>query len=391
MAETEHSAETRAALPEGFLDVFSVAALPSTHPAAMVEGGGKAIRATEQQGFLCFGQYKTGYPTIPLQAFFSVKIDRNTGDDRNILILDVYDHHTDRVIGKRLMTRKDFPRANEFCLFAFDFTPPSAQANMEFRAYYMGAASVSADKIAIVDPTKRKIGSVEDLPPAAPGAPAKPAAPPQPAPGGDLLCVPAITAETVSNAGGKLRGGAYLSSGQFTPTLTGGLEFALTLDASRPYRVEMDIEGNIPNWPLGEENGGKVSLFTIQQEQGFYCVSLQRMYGEYRGGGRFRLFVTDRRDPREEGAAWLVTIPDLSGDYHCRNWGNEPHHFEAIIHGNRCQLNIDRYVSKWAIAPFAVGGQRKVALMIGNREPKRLFLEEAALTRFQRFKIAYIE
>jgi hypothetical protein len=132
MAETQ--------LPEGFLDVFSIAKLPSLHPGVFVERGGKAIHPTEEHGFFCFGQYKKGYPTIPLQAIFSILIANNTKDDRNIFILDVYDHHSDRVIGKRVITRKDFAKANEFCLFTFDFTPPSPDANMEFRIYYMGHA-----------------------------------------------------------------------------------------------------------------------------------------------------------------------------------------------------------------------------------------------------------
>ncbi len=139
---------------EGVLDIFRVADLPSTHPGAFVEQGGKAIRTTTEQGFLCFGQYKQGYPVMPLQAVFSISIDNNTADDRNILLLDVYDHHSDRVIGKRVITRKDFAKAHEFCLFTFDFISPSQQANMEFRIYYMGHAFVIANKIAVIDPAK---------------------------------------------------------------------------------------------------------------------------------------------------------------------------------------------------------------------------------------------
>jgi hypothetical protein len=151
-------------LPEGFLDVFGVATLPSTHPAAFIERGGKAIHTTTQQGFLCFGQYKKGYPVMPLQAIFSISIDNNTMDDRNIFIIDVYDHHIDRVLGKRVITRKDFEKANEFCLFTFDFTPPSNEANMEFRIYYMGYAYVLADKIAVIDPAKVSITQTSDIP-----------------------------------------------------------------------------------------------------------------------------------------------------------------------------------------------------------------------------------
>ncbi len=132
------------------LDVFSVSALPSNHPQSIVEHGGKAIPSNLKQGFLCFGQYRTGYPTSALRAIFSILIDNNSADDNYILILDVYDHQSDRVIGKRLITRKDFDKANEFCMFTMDFTPPSVEANLEFRIYYMGHAYVLADKIGVV-------------------------------------------------------------------------------------------------------------------------------------------------------------------------------------------------------------------------------------------------
>jgi len=149
---------------EGFLDIFRVAALPSTHPGAFAERGGKAIGATSEQGFLCYGQYKTGYPQKPLKALFSIFIDNNTADDRNILIVDVYDHQSDRVLGKDVITRKDFKKANEFCLFEFEFTPPSEEANMEFRIYYMGWSYILANKIAIIDPDEVTITDVSQIP-----------------------------------------------------------------------------------------------------------------------------------------------------------------------------------------------------------------------------------
>lgn len=150
-------------LPQGFLDVFAVAKLPSLHPAVKIERGGKSVKA-DAHGFLCFGQYRQGYPTIPLQAVFSMLTDNTTEDDRNVVILDVYDHHSDRVLGKRVITRKDFAKADEFCLFTFDFTPPGPQANMEFRIYYMGGVYVLADKIAVIDPAQVTIQDASQLP-----------------------------------------------------------------------------------------------------------------------------------------------------------------------------------------------------------------------------------
>lgn len=150
-------------LPQGYLDRFDVAQLPATHPAVFVERGGKAIRATTQQGFLCCGQYRAGYPATPLLAIFHILIDNNTADDQYVLILDVYDHHGDRLLAKQGITRKDFPITNEFCPFVLDFTPSGSDAILEFRVYYMGYASVIVNSIAVLNPAQAAIQSKRDL------------------------------------------------------------------------------------------------------------------------------------------------------------------------------------------------------------------------------------
>lgn len=119
---------------------------------------------SKNQGFLVFGQYRQGYPLQPLQVVFSLKINDNATDDWYVLILDVYDHTSDRLLGKRVLTRKDFERANAYCLFSLDFIPPSPAANMEFRIYYMGGAAVCADKIAVLDPHVLTIQEASQIP-----------------------------------------------------------------------------------------------------------------------------------------------------------------------------------------------------------------------------------
>lgn len=151
-------------LPTGFLNVAHAATLSSTHPGVFLEQGGKAIRVTSEQGYLCCGLYCENYPQRPLQAMFSLLIDNNTADDQYILFVDIYDHRSQRVVGKRLITRKNFPKANERCLFAVDFTPPSPQANMEARVLYMGHSYVRLDKIAIIDPAKTAVTQPADIP-----------------------------------------------------------------------------------------------------------------------------------------------------------------------------------------------------------------------------------
>jgi hypothetical protein len=206
--------------------------------------------------------------------------------------------------------------------------------------------------------------------------------------GTELLCLSSITEENVAQYQGASLGGTFYN-GQFTPSSTGGLEFPLTINVSKNLMIEFEIEGNIPNWDRGEDNGGKVSLLTIQEDGGTYYLSLQRMDGDYRGGGLFRVILGDKSNILTQGAAFLITHENLAGQYSMEDWGDEQHQFQLSIQGNDAQMNIDSYSSNRASAPYSISGQRQVTFVLGNRESSKVSLGEAALTRFQRVRIFY--
>ena len=135
--------------PPELPEEYAVADLPSSHPKVVLDQGGKAIRQTAEQGYLCAGPGKRGYPEKPLKASFSLMIDENSKDDRYVLLLDVYDRLQDQVLAIRVITRKDFPEADNFHRFELAFSPHSTNARLEFRIFYMGAASVVAEKIVV--------------------------------------------------------------------------------------------------------------------------------------------------------------------------------------------------------------------------------------------------
>ncbi len=147
---------------EGLLDLFRVSDLPTTHPDAFSDRGGRAVRATTTPGFLAFGQHATGYPSQPLDAYFSLFIDNNTADNSRIVILDVYDSSRKQMLAEMVLTRRQFPVAGEFTLFKLSFTP-SSRAKLEFRIYYHGWTYLAADKIAVVDPKKLQLRTHDDL------------------------------------------------------------------------------------------------------------------------------------------------------------------------------------------------------------------------------------
>lgn len=404
-------------LPDGFFDVFDVPLFPTNLSRAILEQDGRAVPSSREEGFLCYGQNRTGYPGIPLRAVFSVLIDNNTTNNETILVLDVYDRLSNKILAQRKVARRDFPKANAYSLFEVNFIPPVGQYVLEFRIYYIGWAYVRANKIAVVNPVKVSVADVaaEFIQPAAatpvPGQTSPTPATPTPVPttvptprptptpvptssnsgycnGDEILCFPEMTAQLVAQHGGTVRGGAF-QNGRYLSSSNGGIIVPLTINAGRSLTVEFEIEGNIANWQKGENNGGKVSLFTMKGNGNNYYVSLQRMYRDYRGGGLFRLILGDRRNILDEGGAFLITHSSISGNYSMENWGSEPHEFKVSLSGGSCQLEIDSFNSRPASARYSISGQRRVTLVIGNREAESIGYGQGALTRFRKFKVTY--
>ena len=135
--------------PPKLPEEYAVVDLPSSHPKVILDRGGKAIRSTTEQGYLCVGPGKRGYPEKALKATFSLLIGNNSKDDRYIVLLDVYDRLQDQVLAIRVITRKDFPETDSFYNFELSFTPTGTSAKLDFRIFYMGDATIVADKITV--------------------------------------------------------------------------------------------------------------------------------------------------------------------------------------------------------------------------------------------------
>lgn len=163
-------------LPKGFLHIFDATYLQSTHPDVVIEKGGKAITATTTQGYLGLSPQITDCPAKPLVVYFSIFTDNNTYDDALILILDVYDAARKEVLINRAVTRKQFPKAQEFNLLKLPFTP-SENAKLEFRVYYFGYAYVAFDKMAVTDPSLIKLKAPSEIPDITPGDPCQDVSP----------------------------------------------------------------------------------------------------------------------------------------------------------------------------------------------------------------------
>ncbi|MCP4403882.1 MAG: glycoside hydrolase family 5 protein [bacterium] len=376
--------------PDGLLDLFYTKELKSTLRSQEQREGAKYVDSKEF-GFLFFGQYQEGYPTKELHAYFCIKIDDCTRDDSNICILDVYDRQSDRVLGKRVLTRKDFTQANAYELFKFNFTPPTTQARMEFRLFYLAAGAITSNVIAVTDPTQFAPSSYEDIEPYISGSGSG---------GGDgsgggggggggetpkeglIVCNP-LSQGSVEISGGTLLGGSFSQRG-YSCDSRGGIAFKQELDFSKHLVFEFDLDGNIANIRKGELDGGKVSLLGVSGTSTPLYIQLQRMRWEYKNGGAFRLYFGEKSDKEAQGStAWCIP------NYHMRDWGNESHHLEVHVHNNRCWLVIDTFTSGKASLRYDVQGNRNVSVLLGNRSLNEQNLRQGAITHFLNFRVYY--
>ncbi len=405
-----NASSSQGILPDGIIDLFDVPLLPTTLTGATLERGGRAISASQEQGFLCYGQYRTDYPGIPLRAVFSVLIDNHTANDEDILVLDIYDYVNNKILAQQKVARRDFLQAYEYSIFEIDFIPPVGQSALEFRIYSFGRAYICANKIAIINPAQISTANIIDIikmesdTGGSSGTPPVestliPTATPEPGfdgsqedsgycTGNEILCLPEMTEPLVAQYSGTIWGGSF-QNGQYLSSPNGGIIVPLTINVERAFTIEFEIEGNIANWRRAEHAGGKVSLLTLEGIGNDYYAALQRMPEEYRGGGIFRLILGDCQDILDRGGAFLMTHASLAGAYSMGNWGTEPHKFKIVFDGNRCQMDIDSYQSNFSSAPYSISGQRQINLVIGNREPEAFSRGEGAITRFRRFKIQY--
>jgi hypothetical protein len=139
---------TRGPLPEGILSVTEAIETPYTHPRAMLNVHGRAVRANRTQGFLFFGNYQKGYPEQELTAVFSLFIDDNTSDDAYICIIDVVKNRR-HVAAYKLLRRSEFPVSGEHTDISLNFVCDDTTAEYETRCLYLGHTYLAINRVTV--------------------------------------------------------------------------------------------------------------------------------------------------------------------------------------------------------------------------------------------------
>ncbi len=94
---------------------------------------------------MIYGPYDPSLPAGPSTAYFRMKIDNNTHDDNQQVVLDVRDNTTGAGLASRAITRKQFAIAGDWVTFSLPFTVPAPGHAIELRVFWRGGAYIKVD------------------------------------------------------------------------------------------------------------------------------------------------------------------------------------------------------------------------------------------------------
>jgi hypothetical protein len=95
--------------------------------------------------YMVYGPYDTSLPIGPNTAFYRVKIDNNTADNNNQILIDVRDNTTGAILASQAITRQQFTTTADYVTFSLPFSKPSAGDSLEFRVFWYGGAYIKVD------------------------------------------------------------------------------------------------------------------------------------------------------------------------------------------------------------------------------------------------------
>lgn len=142
---------TLVARPEVNLPLVFEAETDLRHNLGMREGDGWSTRtAPNRSGFLSYGPYTRDIPVGRQVAVFRLMIDKIAGKNSAVATVDVYDASSRKVLGSRIIRRKDFSVANRYLDFNLAFQAPGSGHQLEFRVYWHATAYIRQDKVQIL-------------------------------------------------------------------------------------------------------------------------------------------------------------------------------------------------------------------------------------------------
>jgi hypothetical protein len=135
----------------------SYATSPFSHTVGRADGDAwSANVAQDAAGMMLYGPYVTTFPSGQLTTTFKIKVDLITGNNDNVVTLDVRDATTGAILSTFDVYRNQFKANNSYQDFSLTYNNTTGN-QLEFRADYKDKARVSIDKVT----TTTSIGKLE--------------------------------------------------------------------------------------------------------------------------------------------------------------------------------------------------------------------------------------
>jgi hypothetical protein len=130
------------------LRVWNGNAAQSYHVLGSANGTGWQVNSSAGAGNLTYGPYVTSLPAQSLKARFKLRVDNNTADNKNVALIEVYRNSDNRMFASRIITRKEFLKANTIHEFLLPFNYDGIGA-LEFRVWVYGNSYVYHDQTTV--------------------------------------------------------------------------------------------------------------------------------------------------------------------------------------------------------------------------------------------------
>lgn len=113
-----------------------------------VDGDGRKATVDSPHHYMSYGPYTELVPAGSNTAAYKLKIDNITGENNEVVSIDINNYVTGENLAQKTIYRKDFATANAYQMFYLPFVSPASSC-LEFRVFYKGNAEIKLDYVGV--------------------------------------------------------------------------------------------------------------------------------------------------------------------------------------------------------------------------------------------------
>lgn len=121
------------------------------HEQGKKEGDGWACNTSEHsKNIMLFGPYEKNIPAGQYVARYRMQVDNVSADNSTVVVIDVQDYTTKKILAEKGVSRKQFAAAFDYQEFDLPFTCPGNGHEIEFRVEWNDYSFIKIDNVIVI-------------------------------------------------------------------------------------------------------------------------------------------------------------------------------------------------------------------------------------------------